>query len=536
MKATLRNALTKVFRHNALVCSALVCAALAIPGVAGEPDGAKNSDPSNFYPTHKKTDRYSYFKKLPKFDVHTPLETNEMRISFMGTVVPPFGRALRMMSIYVEVGWELDTYANANPNYPTNTPPAYQPKDTVMFDCGPGTLGNYISMNAQFHRMNKLFISHLHGDHMGELPAIYGLIASGRMKPLFVFGQSQSGLTNPGNNPVVIGNPPRYSSTPTNYNDGVTEFCRLFREANRWQTEAFAFQASSYRSYVPPTKESWGLPHDPVPVGDDPTNDAFALIPIELPYDTEGIAYSNATTGVTITHYPVVHCRRGSMGYKLQWTPPGASKPMTMIYSSDTKPEWNSIIQAANGGDPVDVFIHEMAVPPEVWAMKMQGLKDPDQVSSNALAYTETVQDSSHTCQAAFGYLLSQIKQRASGKLPRLTVATHFPTADDTVACALESVQAYIPEIKKNGDLLTWSYDCMVLRVFPDRILQVRATVSDYTYYPTPSYSFYDPLPPKYHDATGAGDPFAQIDTNQVIWSTQDGGYNGQPTYDKSGY
>ena len=28
------------------------------------------------------------------------------------------------------------------------------------------------------------------------------------------------------------------------------------------------------------------------------SNDAFALIPIELPYDTEGIAYSNATTSV----------------------------------------------------------------------------------------------------------------------------------------------------------------------------------------------------------------------------------------------
>ena len=83
---------------------------------------------------------------------------------------------------------------------------------------------------------------------------------------------------------------------------------------------------------------------------------------------------------------------------------------------------------------------------------------------------------------------------------------------------------------------MTWSSDCMVVRVFPDRIEQRRAKISDYTYYPSPAYSFYDPLPPKYHGTNGLGDPFAQINTNYVIWSTQDGGYNGQPTYDKSGY
>jgi ribonuclease Z len=528
---------------SALACGALAThAQLTVGGPREMSPGRGNpkDTPGNCYPTHYHTDRFSYFKDLREFDPHTPLETNEMRISFMGSVVPPFGRAQRMMSIYVEVGWELDAYANANPANPPGTPPAYQPKDQFVFDCGPGTLGNYISMNVPFHRLNKIFITHLHGDHMGELPAMYGLIASGRMKPLFVFGQSPSGVLNPGDYPPINGyplpNPPRYSASPTNYNDGVGEFCRLFREANRWQTEAFSFQATSYRSYVRPTMESWGLPHPPLPVGDDPDDDAFALIPIEFPYDSVGVAYDNASTGAKITHYPVVHCRRGSMGYKLAWTPPGAARPLTMIYSSDTKPEWNSVEQAANGGEPVDVFIHEMAVPPEVWAMKMQGLTSPDQISPAAKEYTETVQDSSHTAPSAFGYLLSQIRDRTGGKLPRLTVATHFPTSDDTVACAFKSVGAYIPNLGKLGEKLTWSYDCMIIRVFPDRIEQRRAQVADYTYFPTPSYSFYDPLPAKYHDATGQGNPFAQIDTNHVIWSTQDGGYNGQPTYDKSGY
>ena len=54
--------------------------------VAGEESG-------NCYPTQYDTERYSYFEKLPLLDTHTPLEKDEMRISFMGTAIPPFGRA-----------------------------------------------------------------------------------------------------------------------------------------------------------------------------------------------------------------------------------------------------------------------------------------------------------------------------------------------------------------------------------------------------------------------------------------------------------
>ena len=104
------------------------------------------------------------------------------------------------------------------------------------------------------------------------------------------------------------------------------------------------------------------------------------------------------------------------------------------------------------------------------------------------------------------------------------------------MACALKSVQAYIPDIGKVGEKLTWSYDCMVIRVFPDRIEQYRADVSDYNYFPTPSYSFYDPLPPKYHTDKGDWSPKAQLDLSTGIPSTQDGGWNGEATYDKSGY
>jgi ribonuclease Z len=249
----------------------------------------------------------------------------------------------------------------------------------------------------------------------------------------------------------------------------------------------------------------------------------------------------NSSTGARVLHYPVIHCRAGSMGYKLEWTPPGAEKPLTMIYSSDTKPEWNSILHAINrdvDGDAqgVDVFIHEMAVAPEIWALKCQGLTEPgtDEQWQRTLEALTEVQNSSHTPQGAFGYLLSEINKV---KPPRLAVATHFPTADDTVACALNSVQAHCPEIKKIGDQLVWSFDLMVLRVFPDRIEQRRAVVNDFSFNPPIPTAHDDILAPKYHlgdDSTnpGGADPIAQIKDLDQVYGIQPG----DDTFRRDGY
>jgi ribonuclease Z len=316
------------------------------------------------------------------------------------------------------------------------------------------------------------------------------------------------------------------------YDDGVSNFCAAARTAWRWHSESFSFQPTRYTNYVVPTKEGWGLPHDPVPVGDDSPDDGFALVPITLNWtNIGGVAYDNRATGVKVTHFPVIHCRKGSMGYKLEWTPPGATQPLTMIYSSDTKPETNSVDQAVNGGLGVDVFIHEMVVPAEVWAYKTMGLNAPPPTNSPIYASFQAtvdqlkrVQDSSHTPQGAFGYLLSEIEPK-----PRLAVATHFPVADDTVASAFQSVTNHCPDIKMGKDIV-WSFDLMVLRVFPDRIEQRRAIVSDYCFNPPvqlPKEGFY---PPKYDDGSGKGDPYAQIDPSAGIPpSDPDGTVNYRP-------
>jgi ribonuclease Z len=158
-----------------------------------------------------------------------------------------------------------------------------------------------------------------------------------------------------------------------------------------------------------------------------------------------------------------------------------------------------------------------MVVPPSVWAYKNMGFDAPPEpgdenyeefvATVEALTY---VQNSSHTPQGAFGYVLGQIDPR-----PRLTVATHFPVADDTVASAFDSVKAHCPDVVMGEDI-AWSMDLMVLRVFPDRIDQYRADVSRYAFNP-PVQLPAGMMPPKYNDGFGKGDPYYQIDTNAAI-------------------
>ena len=493
-------------RRESLKLSGLALGGLALGGKA---EAVCREPATPCYPTAAdKTQRYAFYDSLPPIDYRQPprppgwtfdpptdtprLDADEMRITFMGSCIPPVRRAQAMMSIFVEVGWDEKND---------------RAMDQFIFDCGSGCVRNYGAMGVGFGRMDKVFINHLHGDHMSDLTHIYCFGPSlDRLNPLYVFGPSPSGVRSP-----------RYPHR--RYNDGTKAFCENLREALRWHSESFSFQNTSYKGYERPTRKSWGLPHDPVPVSDDEPDDGFAMVPIQLDWrDVGGGAYANRETGAKVTHFPVIHCRQGSLGYKLEWN------GLSMIYTSDTKPEYNTIIQAANGGKGVDVLIHEMIVPPEIWAMEAAHYNQPipankNQVWDNTVKRMKQVQDSSHTPQGAFGYLLSQIHPR-----PRMTVATHFPVADDTIECALRSVNNQCPDISADiGKLaeqaITWSFDLMVLRVKPGQpVRQFKALVNDFGF--SPLYQGPDSSllkTPKYHDANGDPDPFAQIDRSASI-------------------
>ncbi len=443
------------------------------------------------------TQTNSLFDGLPVFPLGEALASDQMRITFLGTsCIPRLSQECN--SIFVEVG----------------------SGDQFIFDCGTGIMAKYNAMGIPMSKMDKIFLTHLHGDHMSDLTHIYCFgPAEDRKSPLYLWGPKDSGFTYTDPDKVVVRGP---------YADGTKAFCENFRKAMRWHTESFSFGATSYASYTPPTQADWGLPVAPVPVGDDSANDAYALVPIELDWTKKGavsgdnVAYNNPVTKVKITHFPAIHCRFGSVSYKLEWN------GMSMIFSGDTKPSYDMIDQAKG----VDVFIHEMVVPAEVWAAKNMGYSDvaqakKDPIWNAAYNYALAVQNSSHTPQGAFGYMLSQIK-------PRLAVATHFQAADDTMASALQSVRAHYPV----GDI-TFASDLMVFNVSKTQITQRKAVVSDFALYPkgvshkdlnTSKYWTYDKSDP----TKKVFDPYAQIDTARAVPATDPN--TGAVLYREDGY
>ncbi len=493
-------------RRELLKASGVVLGGLALGGPYGC-SGSGNASAQqqcgtngcNYPVDPASTQQYSYpvTAQLGAFTPNTPLAADEMRITFLGTNFPPSRLAQQMMSIFVEVGpW---IYDSKGPGRAT---------DSFVFDCGSGVISNYKAMGISYGRMDKVFISHLHGDHMSDLTAIYCFGPSeDRMWPLYVWGHGPSLVPNPS------------STGPQYYDDGTYDFCDNFRRAMRWHTESFSFLSSSYTNYPIPNRQTWGTPCDLVPVGDDAPNDGYGLVPIELDWTkVGGVAYNNPSTGVKITHFPTIHCRKGAIGYKLEWN------GLSMIYTSDTRPETNSIEQAKNNGKGVDVFIHEMILPPELLTMKNAGLTSPPPPGTNAsfdagVKQATNIENSSHTPQGAFGYILSQINPK-----PRLSVIAHFPAADDTVKCAYNSVKAHFPNSPYPvfGKDIVWSTDLMVLKVKKNEITQMMGQVSRYAFgaplnVPSPLAA------PKYPT------PTAQLDQTTLISS-------GSNTYCDNGY
>jgi len=124
--------------------------------------------------------------------------------------------------------------------------------------------------------------------------------------------------------------------------------------------------------------------------------------------------------------------------------------------------------------------------------------------------------DSSHTPQKAFGYLLVQLKVP-----PRLAVATHFPSEDDTVVGpmpdgagdpALPDINLWYPTTNPvtGEEQVVVAADLLVLNVSKSGIRKRQGIVSDYAWVP-PGMP-YDPatlVEPEYHNPDGSGDPYA---------------------------
>jgi ribonuclease Z len=132
----------------------LVISIFLLMGVASAEEIAKSS--SKLRPT--------YFPNTEE------LRPDEMRVTALGTGLPtPITRAQKSTAWMVELG-------NG---------------DVFLFDIGTGSMENLFGLRPDFSRIDKIFLSHLHSDHFGDLDAfIVGSWLSGRYTPLHVYGGS----------------------------------------------------------------------------------------------------------------------------------------------------------------------------------------------------------------------------------------------------------------------------------------------------------------------------------------------------------
>ena len=213
-----------------------------------------------------------------------PLEDGEMRVTVLGSGNPWVTRGQASASILVEVG-------NAE-------------RDLLVFDLGSGSLANFASLKLPVNRLNKVFLTHLHADHMGDIITLSGSFSKiGRADgPVYVWGPS--------------GTEPRL---------GTRHFVESIQEALAWDT------AAGHGAINP---------------------DSMRLVASEFDFSQTQVVYEE--NGVKVTSFPVVHALSGAVGYRVDFA------GLSFVYSGDARACW-PLVRACDGG--VDLLIHECFPP-----------------------------------------------------------------------------------------------------------------------------------------------------------------------------
>ena len=214
------------------------------------------------------------------------LGAGEMRITALGTGMPNQTRMAVSISYLVELG-------NG---------------DKFLFDVGSGMLANLFSIRPDFSKIDKVFASHLHVDHVGDFMGVHiGGWLSGRYDPIHFYGPS--------------------GSTPEL---GSKAFIEGMQKAYAWDLQT----------------RSGALP------------DAGAKIEVhEFDYKQQNeIVYE--ANGVVIRSWPAIHSLDGSVSYSLEWN------DLKYVFGGDTYPNKWYMEYAQDA----DVASHECFLPPEALA------------------------------------------------------------------------------------------------------------------------------------------------------------------------
>ncbi len=186
--------------------------------------------------------------------------------------------------------------------------------EKFVFDIGGGTVGNLWSLGASPAEFDKLFITHLHLDHVGGIFGMFDAMGWSRNVPLQVWGPS--GATE---------------------ESGTAAFVENVKKASSWHIES--------KTGIAPSEGMTMVAHE---------FDYYSFTeeePNQLIYNEKG---------VKIYAFPVIHTIAGSVGYRLEWN------GMSMAFSGDTEP--STLVAHQSKG--VDVFIHEAFISAEAFAEK----------------------------------------------------------------------------------------------------------------------------------------------------------------------
>ncbi len=214
------------------------------------------------------------------------LGADEMRITALGTGMPNQTKAAASISYLVELG-------NG---------------DKFLFDVGSGSLANLFSLRPDFSKIDKVFASHLHVDHVGDfMPLHIASWLSGRYTPIHLYGP-----------------------TGSRQELGTAAFVDGMRKGYAWDLET----------------RTGALP------------DEGAQIEVhEFDYGQQNEVVYEAN-GVTVRSWPAIHSLDGSVSFSLEWN------GLKYVFGGDTYPnKW--YMQFATDAD---VASHECMLPPEAMA------------------------------------------------------------------------------------------------------------------------------------------------------------------------
>jgi ribonuclease Z len=218
-----------------------------------------------------------------------PLGTGEVRVTILGSGDPFVKKSQASASVLIEVGNEQH--------------------DFFFFDLGSGALANFNGLRMPVTAATKVFLTHLHADHVGDMPTLlWSLAKGGRRDPVEVWG-------------------PAAETRPL----GTRAYTQHLEAAHAWDMES---------------------------LNGHPGQSGAHTITTEVPYDKPATVYER--NGVTISSFPVIHMMNGAVGYRLDYG--GRS----VVFSGDTRP-CNTLVEACDGAD---LLVHETFPSAPVFAKK----------------------------------------------------------------------------------------------------------------------------------------------------------------------